>query len=276
MYVRFVITPSATAGSTPGAAASSAWVGPVGSSAPTAVISGSDTICSNGPKAKITVSLTGEPPWTIHYRRSYSGRTEEITVQNIQSSPYVFEAPGNGTYTLLSVSDINYSSGIVTGSVILGYYPDATARLSGTSQLCADVSSSSPLTVNFTGAAPWTFIVRRNTQETTYSNVSQNPFIFNVTNQGTYRIISLYDKYCEGDTVAGYGTAVINYITSPKATLSGADTTCPGDTAILQVKLEGTGPFSITYLRNGTNAKTINNITQLNYVLKVVGEGRFG
>ena len=99
--------------------------------------------------------------------------------------------------------------------------------------------------------------------------------LFNVTNQGTYRIISLYDKYCQGDTVAGYGTVVISYITTPKATLSGADTICPGDTAVLQVKLEGTGPFSITYLRNGANAKTVSNITQLNYSLKVLGDGTY-
>jgi hypothetical protein len=96
-----------------------------------------------------------------------------------------------------------------------------------------------------------------------------------VTNQGTYRIISLVDKYCQGDTVAGYGTAVINYITSPKASLSGADTVCPGDTATLQVIFEGTGPFSNTYLRNGSNARTINNITQLNYLLSVVGDGTY-
>ncbi|MBP1668025.1 MAG: hypothetical protein H6Q21_391, partial [Bacteroidetes bacterium] len=276
MYIRFVVTPSATAGSTPGAAVSSAWVGPVGSSAPTAVISGSDTICSDGPQAKITVSLTGSPPWTIRYRRSYSGRTEEITVQDIQSSPYIFDAPGNGTYTLLSVSDINYPSGTgtVSGSAVIGYYPAATAKLTGTSQVCPD-GSSSPMSVDFTGTAPWTFIVRRNTQDVTYSDITQDPFVFNVTNQGTYRIIKLYDRFCEGDTVAGFGTAVISYITSPKATLSGIDTICPGDTAVLQVKFEGTGPFSITYLRNGANAKTVSNITQLNYSLKVLGDGTY-
>jgi len=131
------------------------------------------------------------------------------------------------------------------------------------------------MSVDFTGTAPWTFIVRRNTQDVTYSDITQDPFVFNVTNQGTYRIIKLYDRFCEGDTVAGFGTAVISYITSPKATLSGIDTICPGDTAVLQVKLEGTGPFSITYLRNGANAKTVSNITQLNYSLKVLGDGTY-
>ncbi len=62
-------------------------------------------------------------------------------------------------------------------------------------------------------------------------------------------------------------------IPTPRAVLSGVDTTCPGDTAILTVALEGTPPFSITYLRNGTGAVTISGITDYSYLLKVVGDG---
>jgi hypothetical protein len=39
--------------------------------------------------------------------------------------------------------------------------------------------------------------------------------------------------------------------------------------------LEGTSPFSITYLCNGTNEKTVNNITETNYSLKVIGSGTY-
>ena len=82
-------------------------------------------------------------------------------------------------------------------------------------------------------------MLRRNTQDTTYTNITQDPFVFNVNKQGIYRITSLYDQYCTGDTVAGYGTATLSYISSPKATISGTDTICPGDTATLTVLLEG-------------------------------------
>ncbi|MBN2763002.1 MAG: hypothetical protein JXR41_07930, partial [Bacteroidales bacterium] len=37
----------------------------------------------------------------------------------------------------------------------------------------------------------------------------------------------------------------------------------------------GEVPFSVTYLRNGTNARTINNIRQHDYMLKVVGNGTY-
>jgi len=67
------------------------------------------------PKQKY-VSLTVHPRWTIRYRRSYSGRRKRLPSRISRSSPIFFDAPETETYTLLSVSDINYPSG--TGTVI--------------------------------------------------------------------------------------------------------------------------------------------------------------
>ncbi len=274
-YIRFVITPSASSGSSPGAAVSSPWMGPVGGALPTAVISGTGTVCHNGPRAKITVNLTGEPGWVVRYRRVFGAGSEEATIRNIKTSPHIFDAPGDGTYTLLSVSDTNYSSGTVSGTAVITYFPAATARLTGTTQFCQNNPTEVPLTVDFSGTSPWTFVLRRNAQDTTYNNITQDPFVISTKRPGIYKIASLYDSHCEGDTVAGYGTAVISYIATPKAVISGIDTTCPGDTAVLRVQFEGAGPFSITYLRNGANARTISLINTLNYALKVVGNGTY-
>jgi len=274
-YIRFVIIPAASAGSTPGSPVSSEWVGLVGNASPTAVISGSDTICSNGVNARINVNLTGEPTWSIRYRRVFSGRSEETTVSDIRYSPYIFNTTGEGTYTLLSVSDNNYTSGSVSGSAIVSYFPATMASLTGTAQICQDGASPVPMSIDFTGTSPWKIVLSGNTEDITYTGITQDPLIIHTKNPGIYKITGLYDKYCTGDTVAGLGTAIISYITSPKATLSGVDTTCPGDTAILRVRLEGVVPFSLTYLRNGANAKTISNIRQLNYTLKVVGNGTY-
>jgi hypothetical protein len=241
---------------------------------PTATISGGGSICRYQ-KDTIELDLTGEPNWTVVIHRSGNSNpllNKDTTITNIAVSPYSFQTNVTGTYTLVSVRDKNYDAGLVYGSAIIATYPAATAKLTGTAQICQD-GSSAPLTVDFTGTSPWTFVLKRNTQDTTYSNIIQDPFVFNVTNQGIYKIISLNDQYCTGDTVAGFGTATLSYISSPKATISGTDTICPGDTATLGVMLEGTAPFSITYLVNGANAKTISNITQTDYVLKVKGEG---
>jgi hypothetical protein len=273
-YIRFVITPAATSGSTPGVAVSSGWIGPIGSSAPTAVISGNDSLCKNDPAPMITVSLTGEPSWKIRYRRYHSGRSDDYTINYIKTTPYIFAAPGDGTYTLLSVADTNYTSGTVSGSAVIAYYPSSTARLTGSAQICQD-GPATTMSIDFTGTAPWTFTLRKATKDTVYNNITRDPYSFSAKQPGTYRIISLHDKYCTGDTVAGYGNAIISYITSPRATISGIDTICPGDTAELQVSLEGTPPFSITYLKDGSGAKTITGISKASYLLKVTADGTF-
>jgi hypothetical protein len=238
---------------------------------PTATISGGGTICRYQ-KDTIVLKLTGEPNWTVVIRRTGGSLPKDTTISGIASSPYSFLTNMTGIYTLVTVADKNYTDGLEYGSATITNYPATTVKLTGTALICPD-GSGAPLTVDFTGTSPWSFVLRRNLQDTTYTNITQDPLIILSNKQGVYRIVSLNDKYCLGDTLAGYGTATLSYITSPKGTLSGKDTICPGDTATLNVLLEGTAPFSITYLLNGTDPKTITNITQTNYSLMVKGEG---
>jgi hypothetical protein len=205
-------------------------------------------------------------------RRIGGALPKDTTISGITTAHYGFLTNITGSYVLLSVKDKNYEAGLVYGSAFILNYPLTTAKLTGTAQICQD-GSSAPLTVDFTGTSPWTFALRRNTQDTIYTGITQDPFIINVNKQGIYRIASLADKHCIGDTVAGYGTATLSYISSPKATISGSDTICQGDTATLNVLFEGTAPFSITYLVNGANAQTISNITEVDYALKVKAPG---
>jgi PKD repeat protein len=88
---------------------------------------------------------------------------------------------------------------------------------------------------------------------------------------GTYTLLKVSDYNYSSGTVGGI--AEITYNLTPKATISGIDTACPAHEAVLNVHLEGTSPFSITYLYNGAHAKTINNITEADYSLKVIGSG---
>ncbi|MBN2762207.1 MAG: PKD domain-containing protein, partial [Bacteroidales bacterium] len=77
-----------------------------------------------------------------------------------------------------------------------------------------------------------------------------------------------------GATVTSDWTGPVG-IPSPKATISGIDTVCPGETAVLNILFEGTAPFTVTYLRIGSDPKTISGIEQLNYNLEVVGDGLY-
>jgi PKD repeat protein len=150
---------------------------------PSAIISGGGDLCGSWQKATIAVGLTGKPSWKITIRRSGGPLPIDTTISNINITPYKFASNVAGTYTLLNVSDKNFTTGTVSG------------------------------------------------------------------------------------------TAEITHNLTPKATISGIDTACPGNEVVLNIQLEGTSPFSITYLCDGANAKTVNNITETNYSLKVVGSG---
>jgi hypothetical protein len=149
------------------------------------------------------------------------------------------------------------------------------ALLSGSVSYCEEDNISIPLSVAFSGTSPWTFILMRdNGNEVTYKDINTNPFTFNVKEEGTYRIKSIADASCKGDT-SGSGYAKIIFKPSPTAIISGIDSICQGETAALQVTLTGTSPWTIAYRRNSGSSVTINGITSNNYTLKVTQTGTF-
>jgi hypothetical protein len=272
-YIWFKVKPVANSGSTPGDSVWSNVIGPVGMFS--ASISGTATYCP-GLTMPITLTITGGiPPYTATLRRSGSSLNKDTIISGISISPYTIQVKIPGIYTLLSVTDADEESAVISGTTVtLSNYTKPTVKIAGSSQICSGTSTQ--LLIDFvTGSSPWSFSLRKNLDTpVTYSNVTKDTSV-TVNLSGQYKIVSLNDRYCTGDTVAGYGTATISYITSPLATLSGTDTVCPGDTARLNVNLTGTAPWSITYLRNGLNPQTVSNINQSNYTLKVVGDGTY-
>ncbi len=285
-YIWYRVSPAAQAGSTPGDSAWSNIIGPIGTFS--ANITGSASFCP-GVNMPITLSITGGvAPYTAVLTRSGSTSNKDTTISAIPSSPYTINVRIPGTYVLTTVTDAGGDPATASAtSVILQFHPKVKAVLTGSAEICNDGISTATLSLNFsTGTAPWTFVASRlrangtPISDTTYTNVNSDPYnfpgrIFPTYNTTLYRIKSLTDvNGCPGDT-AGTGTARITYKVSPTAVLSGIDSICPGETASLQVVLAGTGPFSITYLRNGANPTVINNITGLNYTLQVTQTGTY-
>jgi hypothetical protein len=281
-YIWFKVKPVATAGSTPGDSVWSNIIGPIGDFS--ASIAGTASFCA-GTTMSITLTVSGG----VSPYRATLGRTgflpKDTVINNITTSPYTVQVKVPGTYTLKTLSDASTptaENATISGDpVILTLYTKPSAVLTGTQGLCNDGISTAPLNLNLSGTAPWTFKIRRGSSsanDTIYTGILADPFTINARIIGAsptpYRMVSISDSHCTGDT-ANSGTARVYYLPSPTALISGTDTICPGETGTLQVDLTGTGPWSITYLRNGANPTIVSNITTLSYALSVTGGGTY-
>ncbi len=202
-------------------------------------------------------------------KANYQEALQSILYENTNSNN---PAPGLKTVSF-AVNDGKEFSNTVSRNIYVN--GPVSAVLTGTATRCSDEWTEMPLLIDFKGTPPWNFtLTRDNGNEKIYSNINQDPYSFNVNQQGTYRIKSLSDANCTGDTT-GSGSVRITFNTPPTAVISGTDTICTGETAELSVTLTGKAPWSITYKRDGTNSTVISNINTANYKLKVSSEGTY-
>ena len=281
-YIWFRVSPVATTGSTPGEFVwSNNIIGPIGSFS--ANIAGSGTFCQ-GSTMNITLTITGgKSPYTAKLHRSGSISDQDTTIYNIAASPYTIQVKISGSYELKSLTDASTPTpdvAVVSSTpVILTINPKAKALLSGTYEICNDGVKQAQIPMNFTtGVSPWSVKLRRGaSNDTTYTNITADPFPFNARVIGTsptrYRIIEIRDaKGCLGDTTSG--SAWVSYKLSPSATISGLDSICPGTVDSLIVELNsGTMPWSYTYLRDGSNQVIVANINTTKVKLYVNNPG---
>jgi hypothetical protein len=210
------------------------------------------------------LSLTGEAPVA-----TYQNALRSIRFENINS---IDPDPGTRIITF-TVSDNNEESNAVNRSIFVS--GRVSGILSGSVSTCNNQIDDVPLGINFTGMPPWEFVLIRNGgNDVTYRNITQDPYTFYVSQPGTYRIKSISDANCVGDT-AGSGYARVTVKAAPTAVISGIDTICPSETARLSVALTGTAPWSITYLRNGSNPTVVNNIISSSFTLEVTAPGTY-
>lgn len=238
----YVLT-SVSNSSCPGGSASGTYTLNV-ATPPTALISGTDTICAEN-SAPLSVSFTGTAPWTF----SYSANGIPVDTITTSLNPYTITvSPMNTTtYALTGVSS-GSCGGSVSGSATIRVNPNPTVTLTGGGQICQNGNGTN-LVFTFTGTAPWTVTYKANNDTlTATSNVS--PLILPVNpNIGTiYKLLEISDSLCTDTAV---GQVIVFVFTPANAQFLGSATFC--DTADTQVSIDftGTGPFIINYTING-------------------------
>ncbi len=213
--------------------------------APTAVISGADTICAGQP-SNLTFNFTGTPPYTLNY--SANGVPQATIVTG--SSPFVFQVSPDTTTTYL-ITDFNSGEcpGIGSGMATITVDPPPTAVISGGGQICQG-GAGTTFTVNFTGVGPFTFVYSANNVPQPPITTSNNPFVMSVNpSSGTgYRLVSVSDSRCTGTVM---GLAQVFVFVPASATLSGDATFCDSAVTTIMVDFNGSGPFTIEYTIDG-------------------------
>jgi hypothetical protein len=150
-----------------------------------------------------------------------------------------------------------------------------TGFLTGNTTICKDDNAPIPLQISLKGTPPWEFAISRNgIQEESFNDIMVSPYTFHIRREGTYRISSVSDNYCKGDTSgSGYARVLINEL--PTAEISGSDSICENYSTDLRVSLTGTPPWRFSYRRNSDNPVDVNNVLISPDLIAVSEEGTY-
>ncbi len=210
--------------------------------APTAVISGADTVCmGSSDPVDLTITLTGGSPWTVGY--TIDGVPQPPLT--IPASPYTFTVTQPGTYELTSVSGNAGCPGTVSGAGVVSEYPVPTAVISGNGIICAGSSQTVDLQIDFTGTSPWTVVYAVNGTPQAPVNFSTNPGTLTLgqAQAGSITLVSVTDgNGCPG-TVSG--TSQITILNAP--TVSNINASCDPTNTTYTVSFNINGGDPATY-----------------------------
>jgi gliding motility-associated-like protein len=207
---------------------------------PTATMSGDGEVCEGSGDGPI-ITMTGQAPWTFFY--SIDGDEVEEPITSF-SNQYTIPAEEDGTYALTSLSDAN-CVGTVSGSLDVTILSIPTALITGGGTVCE--GDELGFNISLTGASPWniTYSIDGIPQPSVFSN-SPN-FSFSSGENGEYIITEVTDQNCEGEALESDAELIVNPLPTAEI-LSNQDQICIGQELELIYDLQGTPPFTFTYL----------------------------
>lgn len=212
-------------------------------SPPTGITTSASPVCS-GTEVTLSVDNPGVGFTTDWFTESCGGIPVPggIGVNSLQVTPTTtttyYTQTRNGLANCIS-------TGCTSIEVIVTDIP--TATISGDATIC--VGSSTPISIVFTGNSPWEVTTLHNGGDPiTITNISVNPYVFNVTAGGEYTISAFNDAVCDG-TFSGSATVTENTLPS--------FTVCPTDIVANTASGACTADVSYTVTATGSPTPTL-------------------
>ncbi|MDR3651375.1 MAG: gliding motility-associated C-terminal domain-containing protein [Paludibacter sp.] len=238
---------------------------------PTAVISGTATVCQNGANPIITFTGSGgTAPYTFTYKINGINQPVVTSVGNSATVAAPTTISGTFVYSLVSVKDasstscLNLQSGTATVMVI----SLPTATINGTTSVCLNDVSPNVTFTGLGGTAPYTFSYQINGVNKVISTTVGNSVTVsaptNVAGLFTYKLISVVDsKSCPN---AQSGNAVITVNSPTSSTLK--VNICQGQSYVFNgTTYSSTGVYS----KHFTNATGCDSIAKLDLTVILPG-----
>ena len=175
------------------------------------------------------------------------------------------------TYTAISGTPNGCSQ---SASITLTPRNAVSTSMSGNTTICPGGNAN--ISIAFTGAAPWKFVIKNVTTgvSTALLTANTSPYVYNTgsLNANTvYKVFSMKDSNnlgCSPPASALLSDSVKITISSLKARITGITTICSGASANLSVTLTGTPPWRLQYL-SGSTPVVLNGITSNPYTITV-------
>jgi len=218
--------------------------------------------CDNSNKYYITLDVVGGDANSL----SISGANGTFT-GNTWTSEYI----NSFSITNLSLTDGKNCNPVVLTGLTKGCLCPATAVLSGGQNLCED-GSKGLATINLNGTSPWTLAYNVDGGQPVSVTATTNPFLLNnISNSGTYTLISVQDNKCLG---GASGSAVYKFNPLPTAVTNGGGTVCEGNAFTpVTFNFTGSAPFAFDYSNNGT--VTSASTTTTSYTIPSPTSGKY-
>ncbi|HKR06127.1 MAG TPA: T9SS type A sorting domain-containing protein [Bacteroidia bacterium] len=228
---------------------------------PTALVSGSGTICS-GDSVNVHLVFTGASPWnyTLSDGTQNINGTSSVSPADIKIVP---NAAGSHSYSMTVLADANCSSGTATGTVpvTVNSKPGASITTAGPTTFC---SGTNPLTLTANPGTGYTYQWKKGANN--IAGATGQSYVPTAT-ANSYKVIVTNPESCSSLSA---GIAVtVNALPAATITPQGPTTFCAGDSIVLQANT-GTG-LAYQWKKGGGS---IGGATLQNYTAKTGGTYR--